>query len=81
MQYGRGGKLQRVHGHSFMIVIDCIGYGAMSMNEEDNIPKSRFKLSFSSNPRMTWPIGFVIWESGGKLDVSLTQSSTPRPSG
>jgi len=40
-------------GHSFVIVIDWIGRGVVSMNEEDNIPKSRFKLSFSSNPRMT----------------------------
>jgi hypothetical protein len=48
---------------------------------EDNIPKSRFKLSFSLNPRMTWPIGFVIWESGGKFDVSLMHGSTPGSSG
>ena len=41
---------------------------------EDNIPKSRFKLLLSLNPRMTLPIGFEIWESGGKLDVSLVHT-------
>ena len=38
---------------------------------ETSIPKSRFKLSPVSRPRMTLPMGFVIWLSGGKSEVSL----------
>ena len=77
MQNGRC-KFQRVRGP--FIHDRWLEWGAVPMNE-DNIPKSRFKLSFSLNPRMTWPIGFVIWESDGKLDVSLMHGLAPRPSG
>lgn len=37
----------------------------------ENSLKSRFRLLFASKPRMTWPMIFVICETGGKFDVSL----------
>jgi len=33
--------------------------------------RSKFKLLFAWKPRMTRPSGLVIWESGGRLSVSL----------
>ena len=33
--------------------------------------KSRFKLLLSLKPRMIWAARFVIWETGGRLEVSL----------
>jgi len=38
---------------------------------EKDIPKSRFKLLSSSYPRIIFPIGFVICESGGRFEISL----------
>ena len=66
VQHGRC-KFQPIHGP---FIHDRWLEGAVSMNDDDT-PESRLKLSLSLNPRMTWLIGFVTWESGGKLFVSL----------